>query len=172
MLVISIVSLCIVAFAIGSFVSSKITSHLRKAETENWQIGDSVSINHKGDSNLYSDMQIKDGRYAILVGWNKDNVFLSFDTNTYCEKYKVIDFNKSATWRKNFQECVGYMGKNPNFPNGFNHKAKAGEKAENYSDKPIELYTEVECQVFLKKALETEDFEMAEKIRKQLEKYR
>jgi hypothetical protein len=38
--------------------------------------------------------------------------------------------------------------------------------------KSIELLTEIECQIYLKECLKDEDYETAELIKKQLEKYR
>jgi hypothetical protein len=38
--------------------------------------------------------------------------------------------------------------------------------------KPIILLTETECQVYLKQAIDGENYDIAEKIRKQMEKYR
>jgi DNA-directed RNA polymerase subunit L len=38
--------------------------------------------------------------------------------------------------------------------------------------KPIELLSEIECEVQLKLAIENEDYTLADKLRKRLEKFR
>jgi NACalpha-BTF3-like transcription factor len=39
-------------------------------------------------------------------------------------------------------------------------------------DKPVETLTEVECEIYLKKALKEENYELADAIRKRAEKFR
>ena len=41
-----------------------------------------------------------------------------------------------------------------------------------YNGKPIDVMSEIECEVYLKKALEEEDYDTAELIRKRMEKFR
>ena len=44
--------------------------------------------------------------------------------------------------------------------------------ADNLNGKDISSMNETECQAYLDKAIEEEDYELAEKLRKQLEKFR
>ena len=56
---------------------------------------------------------------------------------------------------------------------GFKPELRDGSSKSDVCDgKVIELMSEIECQVYLKLALESEDFETASKIREQMKKYR
>jgi uncharacterized protein YqgQ len=46
------------------------------------------------------------------------------------------------------------------------------EQGSMINGKRIEFLTETECQIYLKECLDREDYEKAELIRKQMEKYR
>ena len=61
------------------------------------------------------------------------------------------------------------MGKDPGFAPGLGAQKNISGSIDG---KSIDLLSETECQVYLKKAIETENYELAEKIKKQMEKYR
>jgi hypothetical protein len=64
------------------------------------------------------------------------------------------------------------MGVEPGFKPGVNDTSSSTLSGKQYDGKPIELLTEVECEVYLKKAIEDEDYDAAELIRKRMEKFR
>jgi hypothetical protein len=64
------------------------------------------------------------------------------------------------------------MGIEPGFKPSVNDTSSSTLSGKKYDGKPIELLTEVECEVYLKKAIEDEDYDAAELIRKRMEKFR
>jgi protein-arginine kinase activator protein McsA len=81
-----------------------------------------------------------------------------------------MNFNKSATWRKNYEEAKKVMGCDPGFSGGVGESNNSIGRI--YNGKPIDVMSEIECEVYLKKALEEEDYDTAELIRKRMEKFR
>lgn len=138
-------------------VTDLLARRSRRKEYSDWQVGDKVAIKDK------------DGLFT-LQGWEKTAFYLeNKDGSTVKLAWKKLDFNKSATWRRNHQSCEKVMGTKPGFSPELGKNSSSSQKIDG---KPIELLTEIECQIYLKQALETEDYELAEKIRKQMEKYR
>jgi hypothetical protein len=81
-----------------------------------------------------------------------------------------MNFNKSATWRQNYEVAKKVMGCEPGFTGGVSESSKStGKKIDG---KPIDLMNEIECEVYLKKALDEEDYDTAELIKKRMEKFR
>ena len=60
------------------------------------------------------------------------------------------------------------MGKTP----GFKPELTDLPSSHKIDGKPIELLSEIECQVYLKNAIEQEDYDSAELIRKRMESFR
>ena len=60
-------------------------------------------------------------------------------------------------------------GAKPGFTPALNNTV---DSSSTIDGKHIDLLSEVECQIYLKKALESENYELAEAIKKQMEKYR
>jgi hypothetical protein len=89
---------------------------------------------------------------------------------TYQVNWSVMNFNKSATWRKNYEDAKKVMGCEPGFTGGVGEGSKStGKKVDG---KPIDLMNEIECEVYLKQSLENEDYDTAELIKKRMEKFR
>lgn len=128
----------------------------RKKETSDWQVGDMLII--YGENNMVS-----------LVGWSNEAFYINADGAAQKVEWEKFRYNKSAVWRRNYKSCEEYMGAQP----GFKPSLKDGVSPKSkINDKPIELLTEIECQIYLKKALDEENYELADAIRKQMEKYR
>ncbi len=127
----------------------------RKKETSDWQVGDKICISGKDD--LYR-----------VLGWYDEALYVEIEGIVHKLEWDRFKFNKSAIWRRNYKNCENYMnGVKPGFAPGL----KTPSKME-IDGKPVELLTEIECQIHLKKALDSENYELAEAIRKQMEKYR
>lgn len=146
------VALCILA---GVFFI-KWSKDSRKKETSDWQVGDLVVIS--GENNMLK-----------LVGWSKEAFYVELEDVVRKMEWSKFKFNKSSLWRRNHKSCEDYMGTQPGFKPGLKNEVSGKS---NVNGKPIELLSEVECQVFLKQALEEENYELAETIKKQMEKYR
>lgn len=152
-IVILSVALCIL---VGVLLIKWSTKASRKKETSDWQIGDLLVIH--GQDNM-----------VTLLGWSQEAFYIELNNAVHKTDWDQFRFNKSAVWRRNHKSCEEYMGTQPGFKPGLKDEVSTKSKI---NDKPIELLTEVECQIYLKKALEEENYELADAIRKQMEKYR
>jgi len=156
----------------GIVISGKIVSANRKKEFKDWQKGDLLILK---PSSKYSSILTKNGKdLAVLEGWTEDNLYIDCHAG-YISKvsWDELSVNKSALWRRNYDEAKKVMGVDPGFSRvvGQSNVGKtSGGKT--YDGKVIDLLNEIECQVYLKRALEEEDFEVAELIKKRLEKFR
>lgn len=156
-----------------TFVAHLIQLKSRRAEYKDWEVNDLLIL-----SDRYYIGKLKDNgrKYARVQGWNENDLYIEIgDGNTYKVEWKIIDINKSALWRRNYKECEVAMGKKPAFSSTTTDDGVSSDSLSNgdkIDGKPIVLLTEVECQAYLKQAIDTEDYDTAEKIRKQMEKYR
>lgn len=145
-----------------------------KKEMASWEIGDQIIL--YSSSKEYKELENAGRKYAILLGWTITHVFLDLGDNacTKCE-HKIVGRNKSAHWRKNFDEAKGFMNKEPKFSRnlqGENSISLSSQKNDFLDGKVLELLNETECEVYLKKAIDEENYQMAEKIRRRMEKFR
>jgi hypothetical protein len=141
----------------GIIITTKVITILRTKEYSDWQVGDNVSL-IKTEDTLFT-----------LVGWEKNSIYIEKDGTTHKIDWIKFHYNKSAIWRRNYQACEKAMGKDPGFAPGLVKRKNISGQVDG---KAIELLSEIECQVYLKQAIETENYELAEKIKKQMEKYR
>lgn len=166
--VFGLIILGILILSIGSYFL-KLKS--RRNEYKDWEINDSLILNDW----TYSSLLKKNGKqYAKLRGWSENDLYINVgDDSVYKVDWNVLKVNKSALWRRNVKECEMAMGKKPAFSDkiedGGVSSIDTGDKVDG---KSIILLTEVECEAYLKKAIDNEDYDLAEKIRKQMEKYR
>jgi hypothetical protein len=162
----------IIGFFIGipiGLIVKMIRKNLRKRKLKDWQIDDVLIIKDKQ-------------KYAILTGWTLKSVVVMFDGNDYFTELNIteVKLNKSAYWRKLHKDCKETMGegKDPKFKStvGLFYRntedKRQSKNANQIHGKPIETLTETECQIYLKECLQNEEYELAELIKKQMEKYR
>ena len=160
-----IFSIILIATVVFIFLIRKSVRNARKRKLSTWKVGDRILLTT--------------GEGVILRGWTLDFIYISEQHSpktTLKLKINRLDYNKSAYWRNNFDECKKTMGIEPQFDRdavpsmtSFNGEMKGSKIIDG---KPIELLTEIECQIYLKECLKDEDYETAELIRKQIEKYR
>ena len=160
------VGILLLGFIISFLVfSTKINK--RKKLCKEWKIGDKIILNYL--SSAHSALIKSNLGYATLSGCNLEYVFVTIGDLVYRIKWDEVENNKSYNWRSDYEKCESLMGTKPTF----NPEIKEDNNTSGKIDgKPIELLTEVECQVYLKQALDNEDFELAEKIRQQMQKFR
>jgi len=159
---VTIIILSVLVLIIGiALISVWFQVKNRKKETSDWQVGDMIAIH--GENDLYAVLGWSDEAFYVQVYVQDKNDVKKLEWNRF-------NFNKSAVWRRNYKNCGDYMnGVKP----GFNAVIKPSSKIKIEIDgKAVELLTEIECQIYLKKALDSEDYELAESIKKQMEKYR
>jgi len=162
--ILGFILLILVTIGICGFIQDR----NRRAKCKNWKVGDKLSL-YRGDYNNLLEKNNKE--FATLEGWDLDNLYISCGNNmTYKVNWSVMNFNKSATWRQNYDDAKKVMGCEPGFTGGIDGDSKStGKKVDG---KPVDLMNEIECEVYLKRAIENEDFDTAELIKKRMEKFR
>jgi hypothetical protein len=158
----TIISLAFIVFVL---LIRKSVRHARKIKMSTWKVGDRILLTT--------------GEGVILRGWTLDFIYISEQHSPKTiSKLKInrLDYNKSAYWRNNFDECKKTMGIEPQFDRdavpSFSPSNARRNGSKIIDGKEIELLTEIECQIYLKECLKDEDYETAELIKKQMEKYR
>jgi len=162
-IILGIVLLIFAMIGVGSSIQDK----NRRARCKNWKVGDKLSL-CKGRHSDILDHRKKE--FAILKGWDLEHLYIDCgDDMVYQVNWGVMNFNKSATWRENYENAKKVMGCDPAFSGGVGESNPIGRI---YEGKPIDLMTEIECDVYLKKAFDDEDYDTAELIKKRMEKFR
>jgi hypothetical protein len=154
-------------FIIGTIIGYLIKMNGREKEIKIWKIGDKLTL--ESDSEYYQELRKNNEDYAILKGWTLNNLYINCgDDFVHKVSWGCLVVNKDALWRRNFEEAKKVMGCDPEFPNGVGTSSSKGE----VNGKPIETLSEIECEVQLKLAIENEDYTLADKLRKRMEKFR
>lgn len=146
----------------------------RKMISKNWKIGDMVMV---------SSLKIKKrNELHVLVGWSSKHVYIQEDGLVHECNWDDIVYNLSSMWVKNYDQCEKFMGTPPNFVRNITSEnipkkplfdaEKNIELKNNPFDKPIDMMNETECEIYLKIAIEEEDFKTASLIRKRLENFK
>jgi hypothetical protein len=150
-------------------VGGSIQDRNRRARCKNWKIGDKLILNRGNE--YYETLQNKHKKYAVLEGWSLSDLYINCGDGFVSKvNWSVLNTNKSANWRQNYDEAKEVMGCAPNFSSGIGEDSEStGKKVDG---KPIDLMNEIECEVYLKQALENEDYDTAELIKKRMEKFR
>ena len=144
---------------------------IRKQRSKGWKPGDVLILDQVYTSlELYRETKKGNGK-PVLAGWNRHNVFINVGDLTYTEMWSAIKANKSDIWRKHYESCKSYMGVKPNFSPVVNSNITEGS-SDMIDGQPISTLNETMCQIYLKQALESENYELAELLKKQLEKFR
>jgi hypothetical protein len=149
-----IVSSIITIFLVG-FMSYSLKMSNRKKETSDWKVGDQISIFGR------------DGLIKVL-GWSEDAIYVEIEGLANKIEWDKFKFNKSVVWRRNWNDCGKYMkDQKPGFTPVLTTPVQMS-----VDGKPVETLSEIECEIYLKKALEEEAYELADAIRKRSEKFR
>ena len=161
-IILGIILLILTMIGVGGSIQDK----NRRARCKNWKVGDKLSL-CGGDH--YNVLKKKGKDFATLKGWDLENLYIDCgDGMIYQVNWSVMSFNKSAIWRKNYEDAKKVMGCDPGFSGGVG-ESSIGRV---YDGKPIDVMNEIECEVYLKQAIENEDYDMAELIKKRMEKFR
>ena len=146
----------------------------RRNLTKHWQVGDLLIPTDR--AYIIRETLTKSKRvYMVLLGWNERKVYVELEKGMVHEiEYPNISSNKAAIWRKNFEDSKKYMGNTPGFQPGLGDNVTQVGNTTNktFHGKSIDLLTETECNIYLKEALDNEDYETAELIKERLEKFR
>lgn len=154
------------SIAVAFFSIRYLIRRKRRKEIKDWQINDVLLMYDTGYDNR---------KVAIVLGWNLKSVIVRHEAIPNM-RYEVgisdVKTNKSAYWRRLKASCKDTMGVEPNFNSEVILDSLKEKANSSTGGKPIELLNEIECQIYLKECLKNEDYETAELIRKQMEKYR
>jgi hypothetical protein len=156
------VLITIVSIILLAKIRTFILYRLRAREFKDWQIGDEVEFIIKFQTKIY-----------ILGAWSKQFIVVKGGDGNFGElKWSDFSKNLSATRRRKYEICKKDMGKEPGFT-PLQKMLTKKKSVSSYNDgKDISLWTETECQTFLKIALDSEDYEFADLIKKRLEYFR
>lgn len=150
------------------WVGGSIIDKNRRNKSKNFKIGDKLVLS-SGRHRRICEEKRKD--FAILKGWDLSNLYIDCgDGMVYQVDWSVMDYNKSAIWRKNYEDAKNFMGCDPAFTGHVDDGSSSINRI--YQGKSIDSMNEIECEVYLKKALEEEDYETADMIRQRQEKFR
>ena len=146
----------------------------RRLISKNWKVNDVLILNLLSLSNALRKHLNTTEEEALLSGWNSSNVFIRVGDKVFVEKWSSVYTNKSNFWRVNYDSCTKFMGQNPNF--GMDQTIDSSSDFILSSDfidgKHISTLNETLCQIYLAKAIESENYELAEKLKNQLKKFK
>jgi hypothetical protein len=167
--VLGVIFMVVLGFLVSIGIGKSIRAKNRKKKCENWKVGDKLILSRVGD---YTSILTKNHKeFAILKGWSLTDLYIDCgDGLVYKVDWDVLRDNKSGLWRQNYEEAKKVMGVNPGFSGAIGDESETtGKKVDG---KPVDLMNEIECEVYLKRAIENEDFDTAELIKKRMEKFR
>lgn len=127
-----------------------------KKRFKGWMVGDNIK--------LFGYI-----RTFELLGWSNEYFYIDKDGETIKCRLDGSEFNESAEWRKNYNECKIFMGKEPGF-HSITGEKKPSVKVIN--GRTIDSLNETECLIYLKRCLDDEDFETAELIKQRMEEFK
>ena len=103
-IIVGIILLLVAMIGVGGSIQDK----NRRAKCKNWKVGDKLALN-KGRHNDILENKRKE--YAILKGWDLEHLYIDCgDDMVYQVNWSVMNFNKSYTWRKNYENAKKVMG--------------------------------------------------------------
>jgi len=166
---VALIILGIVLGLLGIVMFSRyITLTSRKDEFKDWMVGDMLILSRS--SVEYRDLKELGQNLAKVVGWNENDLYLKIGKATYKSSWECFQSNKSALWRRNYNECKSAMGVDPGFSSDVADTKTISSKT--FNGVSIESMNETQCYAYLKQALDTEDYEAADLIRKRMENFR
>jgi hypothetical protein len=165
-----ICALTFAAYMIWKEVTEK-AKNRKSLKSANWKVGDKLTIT---SIKYRADLKVHNQNYAILRGWTESNLFIEIGDAVYKTDWDILDVNKSALWRQNYDECKAYMGTEPGFSSEIddNDVAVKLNSDEMIDGVPIECLSETLCEVHLTKAIKEENFRLAALLRKRMESFR
>lgn len=142
----------------------------KKEELSLWEEGDMLTI-FEG-STVGSMMRAKGIDRATLIAWSDQEVIVKVDSELYKTTYGSVITNKGLERRRMEARLRKQMGKPESWK-----LSEAFEKTKSTGNdfcdgKVIELMNEIECQVYLNKAIKADEFEVAAQIRERMKQFR
>ena len=162
----------VLAGMILGYIHNSIKINNRKKRCATWEVGDVIILKRSEISfGLSKELEENGNTNAVkLSGWNKDSVMFELGKKCFIEEWKSIDTNKSDYWRTQHNNCKNFMGKDPGFTPIVTDAVSSD--TDMIDGQPIETLSETMCEAYLKKAINQENYELAEKLRKRMERFR
>jgi hypothetical protein len=167
--VLGVILIIVLGFLVSIIIGKSILAKNRKKKCVNWKVGDKLILTRVGD---YGSILTKNHKeFAILKGWSLTDLYIDCgDGSVHKVDWDVLRHNKSDLWRQNYEDAKKVMGVNPGFTGNIGDESETtGKKVDG---KSVDLMSEIECEVYLKQAIENEDYDTAELIKKRMEKFR
>jgi len=137
-----------------------------KKITKGWQVGDNIVL----ERDAIFRMRLNHPCTPQLAGFYEDFVFIKCGNFTINMGWDDILYNKSYMWRKFHSESKKFMGEEPGFSESLiENESRDDSNSEATTEIDVRYLTEIECKLYLDIALENEDYELADKLRKRLE---
>jgi hypothetical protein len=137
-----------------------------KRITKDWRVGDNIVL----ERDAILRMRLQNPCTPQLAGFYEDYVFIKCGSLTINMGWDDVMYNKSHTWRKFYSESKKFMGQEPGFQDSLMEvNSQSDSNSESTTELDVRFLTEIECKVYLDIALENEDYELADKLRKRLE---
>ena len=137
-----------------------------KKITKDWKVGDNIVL----ERDAILRMRLQNPCTPQLAGFYEDYVFIKCGNLTINMGWDDVMYNKSQTWRKFYSESKKFMGQEPGFQDILMEvNSQSGSNSESTTELDVRFLTEIECKVYLDIALENEDYELADKLRKRLD---
>jgi hypothetical protein len=137
-----------------------------KRITKDWRVGDNIVL----ERDAILRMRLQNPCTPQLAGFYEDYVFIKCGSLTINMGWDDVMYNKSQTWRKFYSESKNFMGQEPGFEETLMEvNSQSDSNSESTTELDVRFLTETECKVYLDIALENEDYELADKLRKRLE---
>lgn len=172
------ISLGVLVIVLLLIFKKYLKTRARKSECAKWHTDDMLILDRNEGGDAYKVLKESGKFYAVLKGWSLDSLYVDVhDGKVYKIEWRELKENMSAIWRKNFDDAKKVMGTDPGFKSEVGQReskgtTRSGGISGKIDGKPIELLSEVECEVYLKKAIDEEDYQTAESIRKRMEHFR
>jgi hypothetical protein len=98
------------------FLSHTMRMNSRKSEFKDWIVGDKIIL--KPNSIEYFEIQKFHNpqinqNLGNVVSWNEYNIYIKIGDMVHKCEWSWFDSNKSALWRRNYDECKNYVGVDP-----------------------------------------------------------
>lgn len=144
----------------------------RMNQMKKWKEGDKLKMSMFSEIGRY--MSSKNIKHVTLLAWSHPReILVKIENRVHKIKYGDIDENASYE-RREMQTRIRETMKKPDFDldeliEGSATTLNGNEFCDNI---PIETMNEIQCEVYLKKALDHEQFEIAAEIRERLKRFR
>lgn len=129
----------------------------RKSTFKQWEVGDTI--------------ETLNGNSYKLIGWSTTKIYVDANGKVGELSWGNYRRNISNDWRDKWDECKKDMNKEPAFIRDTPFKDNKSDGTTYYGIS-IEMMSEIECDTYLKLAIEEQQYDIAAKIRDRRKSFR